>query len=107
MNFHHSKLSMLRDTLVVLLLITVLMVQLPFGFAQGTSISYQGILSDGGNEASGSYDFQFVLRDTATGPGSVGPSLVVKPLDVVAGVFNATLDFGSNAFTGAPRWLEI
>ena len=73
---------------------------------QGTAFTYQGRLSDTGNAANGSYDLQFTLYSSATGPGSVaGP--IPKPGVVLSnGLFTVTLDFGAE-FLGSDRWLEI
>lgn len=75
--------------------------------AQGTGFMYQGRLSDGGTAASGSYDLQFTLYDALVNGSAVAGPLVNTPTSVNAGIFSVTLDFGLNAFPGAPRWLEI
>ena len=41
----------------------------------GTTFTYQGRLTDGGNPASGAYDLQLALFDAATGGAQVGPTL--------------------------------
>jgi Cellulose binding domain len=70
----------------------------------GTTISYQGRLSDGAS-ATGAYDFQFALYDDFG--TAIGPVLTVNDLQVSNGIFTTQLDFGSGAFTGGPRLLEI
>ena len=73
--------------------------------AQGNAFSYQGRLNDGTNPASGNYDLQFILFDAANGGGALGGTNTLVP--VSGGLFTVTLDFGSGAFNGAARWLEI
>jgi hypothetical protein len=77
--------------------------------AQTTAFIYQGKLTDAGNPATGTYDLQFKLFDTPTvGTGSQqGPTIPNPSVQVVAGIFTVQLDFASNVFTGAARYLEI
>lgn len=72
-----------------------------------SAITYQGRLSDAGSPASGSYDFQFVLYDAQAGGIPVGNTRTNEDLSVSNGLFTAEIDFGTNAFTGEARWLEI
>jgi formylglycine-generating enzyme required for sulfatase activity len=76
-------------------------------FAQGTAFTYQGRLTDGVNPASGTYDFQFALYDSAGGAGTVGSPVPKLAVGVTNGLFTVALDFGDGLFTGAARWLEI
>ncbi|MDQ7029064.1 MAG: tail fiber domain-containing protein [Ardenticatenia bacterium] len=73
----------------------------------GTAFTYQGRLTDGGSPASGSYDFQFALYDAASGGAQVGSTVTLDDVTVSDGVFTVQLDFGSIAFDGNARWLEI
>ncbi|MFN8486455.1 MAG: hypothetical protein U0350_02620 [Caldilineaceae bacterium] len=76
--------------------------------ALGTAFTYQGHLNDGANSANGAYDFQFNLFDVEAGGAALNPTPVtVANVNVQQGVFTVKLDFGPNAFTGAPRWLGI
>ncbi len=90
-------------TLVALALLT-------FSFAnasaQSTEFSYQGALTSGGSSASGSFDFEFVLFDSAAGGTQLGPTLARSGTPVANGLFSVSLDFGS-VFTGPQRFLEI
>lgn len=70
------------------------------------SVSYQGRLVDGGRAASGSYDFQFVLTDAASGGQVLGQPISLG-LNVQQGVFTTPLAFGAEHFNGAPRWIEV
>ena len=74
--------------------------------AKADSISYQGRLTDSGSLASGSYDFQFLLKDAATGGSTVGEVLKMA-LPVQNGVFSASLSWNSSLFSGAARWIEV
>jgi hypothetical protein len=83
--------------------------------SQGTAFTYQGQLSQTGMPTSGNVDMVFDLFDAATGGNAIGPSLAFttangNPIFVQAGVFDATLDFGSLAFNGITtdqRFLRI
>lgn len=77
--------------------------------AQGVganALSYQGRLVDAGQAASGSYDFQFVLMDAATGGQALGQP-ISHSLVVQQGVFTTSLGFGIEHFNGDPRWIEV
>ena len=79
--------------------------------AQTTGFTYQGKLTDGGALASGQYDFQFRLYDTANpGTGSqFGSVLSIPAVQVSSGIFSVQLDFGTcpTCFNGSVRFLEI
>src|SRR5215210_2064919 len=72
----------------------------------GTGFTYQGRLLNNGSPVSGSYDFTFRLYDEA----SVG-ALISGPVSVTTvitnGLFTANLDFGTTAFNGDARYMEI
>lgn len=89
-------------------LVTALNIQ-PSMLAQGTAFSYQGRLSDGANPANGFYDFQFQVFDAAIGGSSHGSPNTnsLYAVAVTNGLFSVVLDFGSGAFPGASRWLQI
>ncbi len=74
--------------------------------AMGMAFTYQGRLTDGGSLADGTYDFQFRLYDAASG-GALVASANRGNVTVTDGLFTVELDFGSGAFTGDARWLEI
>ncbi len=50
---------------------------------------------------------QFKLFDSLGGAGQIGSTITDVPVTVTQGVFSVKLDFGSNALSGANRWLEI
>lgn len=76
-------------------------------FAQSTSFSYQGRLTDGAASANGSYLFTFRLYDAAGSGSQVGATLTDIPVTVTGGIFSLDLDFGPSAFTGGERYLEV
>jgi hypothetical protein len=73
--------------------------------AQNTAFTYNGLLSDSGNPANGSYDLSFTLCNAATG-GTVCGTLTNTATGVSNGLFAVTLDFGG-VFNGSDHWLEI
>ena len=76
-------------------------------FAQTTSFTYQGRLTDGGTPANGNYDLQFALWNSLSGGAQVGAPQTLNTVAVSNGVFTVSLDFGASAFPGASRFLEI
>ena len=76
-------------------------------FAQSTSFTYQGRLTDGGTSANGNYDLQFALFDSLSGGSQIGSTQTLNTVAVSSGVFTVSLDFGGNAFPGASRFLAI
>jgi chorismate mutase len=75
--------------------------------AIGSAFTYQGRLSEGGNEANGSYLLRFSLYDGALGGTQIGVSATNAVVVVSNGIFTVALDFGTNAFDGSDRWMEI
>lgn len=72
----------------------------------GSSITYQGSLSESGGPANGEYDFQLRLHSTEVGTSQVGSTVLVENVAVVDGLFTVSPDFG-NVFDGRELWLEI
>ena len=97
------KITQIRLTLMLLVLGGTLASAAPMG----TAFTYQGRLFDGTNAANGLYDLRFTLYD-APGSGNLvaGPGTNTA-VTVANGLFTTTLDFGSGAFNGDARWLEI
>ena len=73
----------------------------------GSGFTYQGRLNDNGSPANGQYDLQFTLYDALTGGAVVGSTVTISSQAVTNGLFTVTLDFGTQAFQGSGRWLEI
>lgn len=77
--------------------------------AQTTGFTYQGKLTDAGNPATGMYDMQFKVFDSAdiaTG-NQVGTTIDRVGIPVTNGIFTVELDFGPGVFDGSARFLEI
>jgi hypothetical protein len=80
--------------------------------ALGTAFTYQGQLKKAGSPISGTCDFQFSLWDEAgsgsppTGGNRIGITQTAT-ISVTNGLFTAQIDFGSGAFQGDARWLQI
>jgi len=75
--------------------------------ALGSAFTYQGQLRQGGSPANGSCDLQFGLFDAPSQGMQIGATQMAEGVDVRNGVFTVQLDFGSAAFSGSDRWLEI
>ena len=76
-------------------------------FAQETTaFTYQGQLRDNGTNANGTYTMVFALYDSASGGNQVGSSIITTNT-LANGLFTVNLDFGSGAFNGLARWLNI
>ncbi len=71
------------------------------------SFSYQGELKKEGVPINGIYDFQFKLFNAASGGEQIGDTQLEGAVPVSQGIFTVLLDFGSAAFQGDSRWLEV
>ena len=76
------------------------------GATIGTSITYQGVLSDDGSAADGTFDFRFTLVDAATGGSDVAGPLTVLSRTVSDGRVSIELDFG-DVFDDTAVWLKV
>ena len=94
--------------LQIALTVLCVLFQLRPAWAQLTAFTYQGRLNLGGAAANGLYDLRFTVFDSTNSPGTIvaGP-MTNAAAGVSNGLFTATIDFGTNVFTGAARWLEI
>src|ERR1051325_8251384 len=75
--------------------------------AQGTAFTYQGRLLDQGNASNGRYDIEFGLWDALSGGARVAGPVTNSAVSISNGLFTVTVDFGSGAFNGNSRWLQI
>ncbi len=75
--------------------------------AQNTAFTYQGRLTVQGAPASGTYDLQFGLWDSSSGPMIIVSPVTNSAVAISNGVFTVTLDFGNQFNNGPSRWLEI
>ncbi len=74
--------------------------------AVGAAFTYQGRLLDNGAAVDGTCDFEFSLW-TALDGGSQVAAQAANGVEVNDGYFSVPLDFGSDAFTGDARYLNI
>ncbi|MCF6284818.1 MAG: hypothetical protein L3K26_06485 [Candidatus Hydrogenedentes bacterium] len=78
--------------------------------AQGASVSsftYQGQLQQLGAPFEGMADLTFSLFDAADGGNQIGDSVALTDVSISDGLFTVELGFGTGAFDGTGRWLEI
>lgn len=90
-------------------LMLVLVLGLVFSYttlSQTTEFTYQGQLQASASAATGNFDFEFLLFDSAAGGVQVGGTITKTGVAVANGIFAVNLDFGSN-FPGAGRFLEV
>jgi len=73
----------------------------------GTTITYQGRLTDGPASANGNYSLRFAIYGAANSGNSVGPTLTVTNVAISNGYFTVNLNFGSGVFSGEARWLAL
>jgi|GEM_PF-837035 len=93
--------------LVFLVLIGIVNIN-PLAYAPSTTaFTYQGELKDGGKLANGLYDLQFTLYEDATTGSVVAGPFNAFDVTVTNGLFSTVVDFGSSAFNGGDRWMEI
>ena len=74
---------------------------------QGTAFTYQGRLIFNGSSASGNVDLTFGLFDDPVAGNQIGSTITNLDLSVSNGLVTVVLDFGTSAFPGADRWLQI
>lgn len=73
----------------------------------GTGFTYQGRLAQNGTPVTGTCDFRFSLYNAATSGTQIGATQSLGGVGVEDGAFTVQLDFGSSAFQGDGRWLQI
>jgi hypothetical protein len=80
----------------------------PQGTPLAGAITYQGQLNRGGSPVNSTCNLRFSLYDAAAGGLQVGSTLTRSGVTLANGLFTvADLDFGSDAFGGEARWLEV
>ncbi len=80
-------------------------VQAPSALA-GTAFTYQGQLKNNGTPVTSSCNLAFGLWAAASNGNQIGTN-ITQTIPITNGLFTAQLDFGTNAFTGDARWLQI
>ena len=76
-------------------------------YSQTTAFTYQGRLDSGGSPASGSYDLRFAIFDQLESGLKLSPFSTNSAVTMTNGLFTVILDYGSEIFPGADRWLDI
>jgi hypothetical protein len=77
------------------------------GVPLGTAFTYQGRLEENGGPVGGPCNFRFALYDAGSDGSQIGPIETRMDVELTDGRFAVNLDFGSGAFGGEARWLEI
>lgn len=95
-----------RQTFLIMVF-TIIFALSVFAQAQTTAFNFQGRLNDGSFPANGHYDLEFRLFDAIVGGNQIGSTISKPNLTLVNGVFSTPLDFGSTAFDGSDRFIEI
>jgi hypothetical protein len=72
----------------------------------GTAFTYQGQLKEAGVPVNGTVDLEFTLWDAPI-DGVLVDWRIIEAVDVMSGLFTASLDFGADLFTGSAYWLEV
>ena len=93
--------------LVLALVLMVYQAKVIEATVMGTAWTYQGRLMDADYPADGQYDLHFKLYDANIAGTQLGSTIDANEVDVIDGYFTVELDFGSSAFSGDARWLEI
>jgi hypothetical protein len=75
--------------------------------AQTTAFTYQGRLNQDGSPTTGFFDVRFALHSAPTGGSPLLNPITNSVVGVTNGLLTVPLDFGSDTFTGADRWLDI
>ncbi len=73
----------------------------------GTAFTYQGQLKQSGGPLNNTADFEFRLFNAPTGGVQLGSTNPVNNVNIVDGLFTASLNFGTPAFNGDQRFLQI
>ncbi|MCX6026040.1 MAG: hypothetical protein NTY23_07270 [Chloroflexi bacterium] len=80
----------------------------PLADALGSGFTYQGQLKRAGEPLTDDCNFKFSLWDSLSAGSQIGTTETRLSLPVTGGLFTIEdLDFGSSAFAGEARWLEI
>ena len=95
-----------RPAILALVLGCLAMLGLP-AKAASTEFTYQGQLRSSAALANGLFDLKFSLYDAVTAGNQIGTPVTMTNVTVTNGLFTVSLDFGTKAFSGPDRWLEI
>lgn len=97
----------MKTKLQSLFLVLALLAGVHQAAAQSTAFTYQGRLNVGTNAATGLYDFQMCISDSAT-VGTYSYTNTYASVPVTNGLFMLQVDFAPlPVFQGSAQWLEI
>ena len=99
--------STLAAALVLVLMAGLALAQTPTGSPVGTAFTYQGQLKSNGAPYTGTCDLRFKLYDDPGAGSQIGPTQTKTSVGLTDGYLTVQLDFGSGAFAGDARWLNI
>jgi hypothetical protein len=101
----------IKSTLSLLTMAALCAIKTSAATPLGTGFTYQGRLNDAGAPANGNYDMIFNLYDAPTNGNVLGSFSIYGAVPVTNGLFTLELnsygEFGTNAFNGQARWLQI
>jgi hypothetical protein len=106
MNKKTSKITLSIATLVVCVGL-IAAITPSSAFAQTSTFTFQGKLSESGIAANGNYQMKFSLFDQASNGNQIGSTVSNPSVNVFNGIFTVNLDFGPTAFSGPPRYLQV
>jgi hypothetical protein len=89
------------------LICLTLLISLSLSAQADTTITYQGQLQQEGEAFTGNPRMEFRLFDSRSDDNQIGPTISKSEVPVKDGLFQVALDFGSGAFDGTPRFIEI
>ena len=75
--------------------------------AVGNAFTYQGYLEDSSGAVHSSCDFQLSLWNSSSGGTQVGSTQTKTSVSVNSGYFSVPADFGTSAFDGNARYMQI
>ena len=97
----------MNRALATLMLLTITLLAASTLAQSDTAFNYQGHLTDSGSPANGIYALKFTLWDAPAAGNQIGSAFNIDGIQVHGGLFTTELDFGADALTNQPRWLEI
>ena len=101
------KTNLLITKRLMVLSFSIIILQLPGAFAQGTAFTYEGRLQNNDSPASGTYNLTFSLFNTYSSGVPIAGPVTNNAVSVTNGLFTVLVDFGPGVFTGQTNWLEI
>ena len=105
--------SVRRGWMMVMMVLLIGVTRAALADPCGTAFTYQGQLKENGVPVNGSVDLALSLWNDVgsgnppAGGTQIGPTQTLLDVVVAGGVFKVGLDFGSDAFNGDRRWLQI